>query len=107
MGDEMKALVANPLDAKAAATVSSDPSYNSQLRTTCVATMLAGGHATNALPQSATANVNCRILPDEDPKDVERTLVQVVDDPKVSVAPAGNATNTKLIPLPPDLRNSI
>jgi acetylornithine deacetylase/succinyl-diaminopimelate desuccinylase-like protein len=107
MGAAMKALVANPLDATAAATVSADPSYNSQLRTTCVATMLAGGHATNALPQSATANVNCRILPDEDPADVQRMLAKVVDDPKVSVEPVGKATNTKLIPLPPDLRNHI
>jgi acetylornithine deacetylase/succinyl-diaminopimelate desuccinylase-like protein len=87
--------------------ISTDPSYNSQLRTTCVATLLSGGHASNALPQSATANVNCRILPDEDAADIQRTLVRVIDDPKVSVAASGSATNTKLLPLPAELRSQI
>jgi len=107
MGAAMKALMANPADAAAAAAVSTDPSYNSQLRTTCVATMLTGGHAANALPQSAVANVNCRILPDEDGAEILKTLTQVVDDPKVVVTAAGNARNTKIIPLPPELRSQI
>jgi acetylornithine deacetylase/succinyl-diaminopimelate desuccinylase-like protein len=107
MGAAMRALVANPADAKAAATISTDPSYNSQLRTTCVATMLEGGHASNALPQRARATVNCRILPDEDPAEVQKTLVRVVDNPKVTVSPAGNARNTKIIPLPPELQTQI
>lgn len=107
MGRAMKALVANPRDRKAATVVSSDPNYNSQLRTTCVATMLGGGHATNALPQSATANVNCRILPDEDGADVQNTLVRVIADLKVKVAPVGTARGTKLIPLPTELRAHI
>jgi acetylornithine deacetylase/succinyl-diaminopimelate desuccinylase-like protein len=107
MGAAMKALTSDPLDAKAAAVVSTDPSYNSQLRTTCVATMLSGGHATNALPQSATANVNCRILPDEDGGEIQRTLVRVIDDPKVTVTAVGAARTTKLIPLPTELRTHI
>ena len=107
IGAAMKALVANPQDANAAAVVSTDPSYNSQLRTTCVATMLTGGHAANALPQSATANVNCRILPDEDAAEIQRTLVRVIDDPKVTVTAGGNARTTKLIPLPTELRTHI
>src|SRR5512139_3342544 len=61
MGAAMRAIVANEADEGAARTLSADRRYNSQLRTTCVATMLNGGHATNALPQRATANVNCRI----------------------------------------------
>ena len=107
MGAAMTALIANPLDAAAAATISTDPSYNSQLRTTCVATMLTGGHASNALPQSAVATVNCRILPDEDGADIQRTLVKVVDDPKVVVTAVGSARNTKIIPLPAELRTHI
>jgi len=107
IGVAMKALVANPLDAKAAAVVSTDASYNSQLRTTCVATMLAGGHASNALPQRATATVNCRILPDEDGAEIERTLVRVIDDAKVTVSPSGTPRNTKIIPLPAELRTHI
>jgi acetylornithine deacetylase/succinyl-diaminopimelate desuccinylase-like protein len=60
----MNAMVKDPADASAIALVSSkDVSWNATLRTTCVATMLEGGHATNALPQRARANVNCRIFP--------------------------------------------
>ena len=63
LGGAMVALSQNPQDAAAEAIVSKDRSYHSMLRTTCVATMLAAGHATNALPQRATANINCRIFP--------------------------------------------
>jgi acetylornithine deacetylase/succinyl-diaminopimelate desuccinylase-like protein len=55
------------------------------LRTTCVATLLSGGHAGNALPQRATANINCRVMPGASPEDVLATLTQVVDDPDVKV----------------------
>src|SRR4029079_12524788 len=61
MATAMRAVVANPSDAAALAVITADPEYNTLLRTTCVATMLSGGHATNALPQLAEANVNCRI----------------------------------------------
>jgi acetylornithine deacetylase/succinyl-diaminopimelate desuccinylase-like protein len=107
MGAAMRALIANPNDAAAAAKISTDPSYNSQLRTTCVATLLSGGHASNALPQSATANVNCRILPDEDGADIQAQLVKVINDPKVAVTAAGGVRNTKIIPLPAELRTQI
>ena len=59
----MRAIAANPLDSAAAAKLSKEPRYASILRTTCVATILGGGHAENALPQTASANVNCRIAP--------------------------------------------
>jgi acetylornithine deacetylase/succinyl-diaminopimelate desuccinylase-like protein len=80
--------------------LSAMPYYNSLLRTTCVATMLAGGHAANALPQSARATVNCRIFPGEDPEEVRRTLQRVVADPnvKVTVIPEKTADG-KLIPI--------
>jgi Acetylornithine deacetylase/Succinyl-diaminopimelate desuccinylase and related deacylases len=83
LASDMKAVLQNPMDANAAARLSAIPVYNSQLRTTCVATMLAGGHAQNALPQLATATVNCRILPVESQAEVEETLRRVIGDPKV------------------------
>lgn len=80
--------------------LSAMPYYNSLLRTTCVATMLAGGHAANALPQSARANVNCRIFPGEDPEEVHRALERVVADPHVKVAVVPEKTaDGKLIPV--------
>ncbi len=75
----------NPNDAKAAAVISADPAYVGQLRTTCVATMLDGGHALNALPQRASANINCRIFPDTSIASVENTLNRIVADPTVKI----------------------
>jgi acetylornithine deacetylase/succinyl-diaminopimelate desuccinylase-like protein len=68
----------NPDDAEAAEIIAKDPAYIGQTRTTCVATMLAGGHATNALPQSASANVNCRVFPGEGIDEVQKALQTVV-----------------------------
>jgi len=65
--------------------LSAIPYYNSLLRTTCVATMLTGGHAPNALPQMARATVNCRIFPGEDPEEIRKTLERVANDPGVKV----------------------
>jgi len=87
LGADMKAVGQNPNDAEVVSRLSAVPQYNAQLRTTCVATMLAGGHAENALPQTATATVNCRILPVDKPADVERTLNQVLADSKITVTP--------------------
>ncbi|MBV8858222.1 MAG: M20/M25/M40 family metallo-hydrolase [Acidobacteria bacterium] len=83
---DMRALVASGgKDAAAAARLSETALYNSMMRTTCVATRVEAGHANNALPQTARANVNCRILPQESPADVEAALVRVLADPKISV----------------------
>jgi acetylornithine deacetylase/succinyl-diaminopimelate desuccinylase-like protein len=82
----MRAIVKNPSDAKASATLSRDPRYRSMLRTTCVATMLSGGHARNALPQTATANVNCRMAPGHDPADVRAGLMTAINDTGVQVS---------------------
>jgi acetylornithine deacetylase/succinyl-diaminopimelate desuccinylase-like protein len=107
MGPAMKRVAANPADSQAVATLSSDPRYNSQLRTTCVATMLEGGHAENALPQRARARVNCRILPDEDPDDIKKTLEKVVNDPKVKIIDAQHAVSSPPSPLTPALFGEI
>lgn len=84
-GAAMKRLVANPGDAEAVATVTADPTFNGMLRTTCVATMLAAGHATNALPQRAQANVNCRIFPGVSQEDIRLALERAIADPEVAV----------------------
>lgn len=107
LASAMRAIVANPADAAAAATLSADPRYNSQLRTSCVSTMLEGGHATNALPQRARANVNCRILPDETPEQVHAVLERVVGDTGVKITFQGSATNSPPSPLTPALMGEI
>ena len=89
MGKAMLAIVANPPESSesraAEATLTTDKSYHSMLRTTCVATLLDGGHANNALPQRAGANLNCRIFPGVDYETVRKTLESVIADPKMTV----------------------
>jgi acetylornithine deacetylase/succinyl-diaminopimelate desuccinylase-like protein len=86
MGNAMTALVANPQDAAADKIVSADPTFHTMLRTTCVATLLDGGHANNALPQRAGANINCRIAPGETVEGTQETLAKVIGDPKVKIS---------------------
>ena len=99
MGEAMRRIVANPDDSQAAATLSVDAGYNSRLRTTCVATLLEGGHAQNALPQMARANVNCRIFPTHDPAEVEAKLQELARPFGVAVEPRGTATPSPPSPL--------
>jgi acetylornithine deacetylase/succinyl-diaminopimelate desuccinylase-like protein len=87
VADAMNAFLRDPQDTQAIALVTArDPGWNSMLRTTCVATTLDGGHATNALPQRARANINCRIFPGESPQAVGEKLQQLVADPDVKVS---------------------
>lgn len=106
-GDAMRAILRDPADAAAARTLSTSKVYNALLRTTCVATMLDGGHARNALPQRARANVNCRILPDEDPQAILRTLIRIAADTAVRVTFAGEAIESPPSPLTPELMDAI
>lgn len=82
----IRGVLQTPPDAAALKQLSEDPINNAIVRTTCVATRLQGGHANNALPQTARANVNCRILPGHSPEEVRQELVQVVADPAVKVS---------------------
>jgi len=82
---DMRAILATPPDLAAAARLSSEPSFNSNFRTTCVATRLSGGHANNALPQTAQANVNCRIFPGHSPEEIRQKLINLFGDPKLVV----------------------
>jgi acetylornithine deacetylase/succinyl-diaminopimelate desuccinylase-like protein len=85
MGAAMTAFAKDPTDKAASAKLASDPSYNAILHTTCVATLLNAGHANNALPQRADANINCRIFPGTTPEQVRATLQQVVADSQIKV----------------------
>jgi acetylornithine deacetylase/succinyl-diaminopimelate desuccinylase-like protein len=78
-------ILQTPPDEAALQKLAEDPIDNAIVRTTCVATRLEGGHANNALPQTARANVNCRILPGHSPEEVRQELVQVIADPAVKV----------------------
>ncbi|MFO1469059.1 MAG: M20/M25/M40 family metallo-hydrolase [Steroidobacteraceae bacterium] len=83
--DDMKAVAALPADAAAAQRLSRNVRLNALLRTTCVATLISGGHAENALPQRARSTVQCRMMPGEREADVQAALVKVLDDPGISV----------------------
>jgi len=98
---DMKGIIQNPPDATAVKNLSDDTYYNALLRTTCVATMLSGGHAENALPQTATAVVNCRILPNDDPQKIKEQLIKVFDDDKIKVTALNDAAPSPPSPLDP------
>ena len=88
---DMRAIAAGhpDLDALSITRLSANPVYNAQMRTTCVATQIQGGHAVNALPQRASATINCRVLPGEPIDEVQATLKRVLGDEQISIAPFG------------------
>ena len=84
--EDMLAMTRTPADDAAAARLAKvSPYYNALMRTTCVATLLSGGHANNALPQTAKANINCRMHPDDNPENVMSTLKSVINDPEIKI----------------------
>ncbi|MEO8189465.1 MAG: M20/M25/M40 family metallo-hydrolase [Acidobacteriota bacterium] len=106
--DDIRAILRDPPDAAAIARLSAaDPFNNATFRTTCVATMLDAGHASNALPQRARATVNCRILPEMPIADVTATLTRVVNDEKIRITPLGNPAGSPTPPLTADLMRAI
>ena len=88
---DLHAILATPPDPSAIDRLSTDARYNSTMRTTCVATMMNAGHATNALPQRAEANVNCRIFPGHSQEAIRLELVKLFNDPKLTVRYRSNA----------------
>jgi acetylornithine deacetylase/succinyl-diaminopimelate desuccinylase-like protein len=94
---DIHAILATPPDPAATARLSGEPSFNSNFRTTCVATRLSAGHANNALAQTAQANVNCRIFPGHSPEEIRQQLISVFGDTKLNVkyvSDAGVASDT-------------
>ena len=102
-GADFRAVSKAPPDAAAAARLSERPIYNALLRTTCVPTMLAAGHAENALPQTATATVNCRMVPGDLADLVQREIVRVLADPAVSVTPVQPSVPSPFSEVPREL----
>jgi len=82
---DIRAILASPPDMDAARRLAAEPSFNANFRTTCVATRLAAGHANNALPQTAQANVNCRIFPGHSPEEIRKQLLEIFADPMLNV----------------------
>ncbi len=107
LADAMRGVLQSPPDADAVAFLSQTPFYNSRLRTTCVATMLEGGHAENALPQRAQATVNCRVLPGSDMADVQAELESVIGDDRIDVSAVAEATPSPASPLTQEILGPI
>jgi acetylornithine deacetylase/succinyl-diaminopimelate desuccinylase-like protein len=106
---DMKSIISGRPDLESLSLVrlSANPVYNAQLRTTCVATMLEGGHAINALPQVAAAGVNCRVLPGEPIDEVRATLVRVLADEQISVTQIGEPILSAPSPLHREIMGAI
>lgn len=107
MATDMRAVAATPPDSAAAARLSESNYFNALLRTTCVATRLEAGHADNALPQTATAIVNCRVLPGGSPDEVEATLTRILADDEIAISRVNDPTASPPSPLTPDVLDPI
>ncbi|CAN5844053.1 M20/M25/M40 family metallo-hydrolase [soil metagenome] len=104
---DMKTVAGTTSDAEAVKRLSDSPYYNALMRTTCVATRLEGGHAENALPQTARATVNCRILPQENAKDIHRKLIEVLADDRIAVKFIKEPKPSPPSPLTPEVMRPI
>jgi len=100
MGAAMSAFAKNPKDEAAAAVIAADPGHNAILHTTCIPTLLNAGHANNALPQRATANINCRIFPGTGIEQVRAKLQELVADPQIKVTTLEKRSDVPLSPTP-------
>ena len=107
LGAAMRAFSADPTDEAAIATISANPGFVGTLRTTCVATMLKAGHAENALPQSATGTVNCRVFPGEGVESVKATLAEVIGNEAVTITQLAEATESPMSAFPEEVRAAL
>ena len=107
VADAMRQFAKYPLDEEAADVLYREPSQVGTTRTTCVATMLSGGHAENALPQSATATVNCRIFPGVAVADVKENLRRVAGNPAIEIRVLGDPSGSQASPLREDVMAAI
>jgi len=107
IGTDMLSVASGRPDPASVARLSALPTYNAQLRTTCVATLLEAGDADNALPQKAQATINCRVLPGESIEEVQKTLVRVVSDDQISITPVWTHVTSSPSPLKPEILDAI
>ena len=104
---DMRALAAGTASEDAMARLSADSQLNALMRTTCVATTIEGGHAPNALPQAASVNVNCRILPNDNPSQVQKTVEEIFSGAKAELQIASAPKNSPASPLRPEVMSAI
>jgi acetylornithine deacetylase/succinyl-diaminopimelate desuccinylase-like protein len=104
---DMRAVVQPDPDPAAVERLSKIVRYNAIMRTTCVATLVEAGHAINALPQTARATLNCRILPTESVEEVQESLVRVLADDGISVTPMGTPALSPPSPLNPEVLSTV
>jgi len=107
LAQDMKSLTSAKPDPASLARLAAQPPYNAQMRTTCVATRLEGGHAENALPQLARATVNCRILPGQPVEDIQKQLEKVFADPKLTITPVTHSVSSEPSALNKELVSAI
>lgn len=107
LGDALRRFAADPNDAAAADVLASSSEFVGTTRTTCVATMLEGGHAENALPQTAKALVNCRIFPDVEVEQVCAELAKAIDDSEVKIAVRNKPESSPVSEMRPDMMKAI
>jgi len=108
LGDDFRAVAGGSRDPAVVARVAAlGPVFNSRLRTTCVPTRLEGGHADNALPQTARAVVNCRVLPNETEEDVRQTLIRVLANDQIKVTPVNKFFPSPASPLTPEIMSAV
>jgi acetylornithine deacetylase/succinyl-diaminopimelate desuccinylase-like protein len=108
LGDDFRAVAAGNRDPAVVARVAGvGPIFNSRLRTTCVPTRLEGGHADNALPQTARALVNCRVLPNEREEDVRQQLIRALANDKIKVTPTNKFFPSPPSPLTPEIVSAV
>ena len=105
IGAAMTAFANNPKDSAAAELIATDPSFNAMLHTTCTPTLLDAGHANNALPQRARANINCRIFPGESVEEVRAKLEQLVADSQIKVTTLEK--RSEVVKAPPPLTSQV
>jgi acetylornithine deacetylase/succinyl-diaminopimelate desuccinylase-like protein len=105
--EDMRAVASGSPSEAALDRLSTTPLYNALLRTTCVVTQVNAGHAENALPQSAKATVNCRILPNDDPAEVDATLKKVLGSERMTIVASNPPLKSPASPLRPDITGVI
>ena len=104
---DIRSVISGAADPEALSRLSANPLYNAQLRTTCVPTLLTGGHAFNALPQVARSFVHCRIMPGEPVDEVKTALERVLADPQISVSQMGQPVLSAPSPLNEEIMGAI
>ncbi|WP_226700104.1 M20/M25/M40 family metallo-hydrolase [Qipengyuania gaetbuli] len=107
LGEALKRFAADPSDASAIEIIRADPSLVGTLGTTCVATMLKGGHAQNALPQSASAAVNCRVFPGDGVDNVKAQLAAAIGNPEIAIVQRAEATESGVSEFPDEVRDAL